>query len=488
MLEASIGIHDRYQVELKMGYTLPEEVRSTSYELDLYLYAPRSLGINPETYSKQQFYSDLQTYIRLKTPLVPLLLIGQGPKSPLGLLKSAVEAVQQAHPETRANSYENEIKIFCCILKSATRDFVKYILNTPGREDKERLVEEYVTALSDLTAEYRKLRKFVQMPGIHERALELYSYGDEYISLLVEDYTFHLLEGLNASKEPIGKELKHQLLMVSENEVQYRESRGYPSIPEEERDNETLVFRRSVLKKYMASILFLDTKTRRSGVLLEQTLFGIAAGVAMVFATGAAFISQSVYGTLTTPFFLALVISYIFKDRIKDSLRLYFSRRVTRSLFDHKTKIQSASGGFVGYCKESCEFIPERKIPDEIHALRDRDHITEIENGLGGEQTLLYRKRVQLEPSSVREIFSDHQVSGVNDIMRLNIQEFLRKMDDPKKELFIMDDEGYQRIHGTRVYHLNMVARMVHGGNPSLKRYRIVLTRSGIARIETVIS
>ncbi|HKI84146.1 MAG TPA: hypothetical protein VKA63_07410, partial [Candidatus Krumholzibacteria bacterium] len=68
MLEASIGIHDRYQVELKMGYTLPEEVRSTSYELDLYLYAPRSLGINPETYSKQQFYSDLQTYIRLKTP------------------------------------------------------------------------------------------------------------------------------------------------------------------------------------------------------------------------------------------------------------------------------------------------------------------------------------------------------------------------------------------------------------------------------------
>ncbi len=61
-------------------------------------------------------------------------------------------------------------------------------------------------------------------------------------------------------------------------------------------------------------------------------------------------------------------------------------------------------------------------------------------------------------------------------------------MDDPKKELFIMDDEGYQRIHGTRVYHLNLVARLVHEGNPTLKRYRIVLTRSGIARIETVVA
>jgi hypothetical protein len=326
------------------------------------------------------------------------------------------------------------------------------------------------------------------MPGIEERALELYSFGDEYISLLVEDYTFHLLEGLRGFAEALSQELREELLAVSENEVQYRESRGYPSIPEEERDNETLVFRRSVLKKYMASILFLDTKIRRDGVWLEQTLFGLAAGLAMVFATGAAFISQSVYGSLTAPFFMALVISYIFKDRIKDILRLYISRRVTRALFDHKTKIQSASRGVVGLCRESCEFVPERKIPVEIHSMRDRDHITEIENGWGGEQTLLYRKRVQLSPRSVRQIFSDHEIAGVNDIMRLNIQEFLRKMDDPKKELFIMDDEGYQRIHGTRVYHLNLVARLVHEGNPTLKRYRIVLTRSGIARIETVVA
>ncbi len=398
MLEASIGIHDRYQIELKLGYTLPEEVRSTSYELDLYLYAPRSLGINPSTYSKQQFYTDLQTYIRLKTPLVPLLLIDRGPRSPMGLLRSTIEAVENALPVRLPHSFENEIKIFCCILKSATRDFVKYILRTERREDRRRLVKEYVTALQSITTEYRELRKFIQMPGIEERALELYSFGDEYISLLVEDYTFHLLEGLRGFAEALSQDLREELLAVSENEVQYRESRGYPSIPEEERDNETLVFRRSVLKKYMASILFLDTKIRRDGVWLEQTLFGLAAGLAMVFATGAAFISQSVYGTLTAPFFMALVISYIFKDRIKDILRLYISRRVTRALFDHKTKIQSASRGVVGLCRESCEFVPERKIPAEIHSMRDRDHITEIENGWGGEQTLLYRKRVQLSP------------------------------------------------------------------------------------------
>ena len=87
--------------------------------------------------------------------------------------------------------------------------------------------------------------------------------------------------------------------------------------------------------------------------------------------------------------------------------------------------------------------------------MRNRDHITEIENGWIGEDIMLYRKRIRLHRESVRRIFSEYEVAGVNDIMRFNVQEFLRRMDDPRKELFVMDDEGYHRIRGARVYHLN---------------------------------
>jgi hypothetical protein len=93
------------------------------------------------------------------------------------------------------------------------------------------------------------------------------------------------------------------------------------SVPEKQKDNETLVFRRSVLKKYVASILFLDTEVNTDWLPLQQVFFGLAAAAARVFATAAAFISQSVYGGLTLPVYVTLVVSYIFKDRIKDLLR-----------------------------------------------------------------------------------------------------------------------------------------------------------------------
>jgi hypothetical protein len=241
-----------------------------------------------------------------------------------------------------------------------------------------------------------------------------------------------------------------------------------------------------VLKKYVASILFLDAEVKTDWLFLQQFFFGLAAAAAMVFATAAAFISQTVYGGMTLPVFVTLVVSYIFKDRIKDLLRYHLSRKMTRFLFDHKTRVRDAAGKIVGVCRESFGFVKERKLPAEVRELRNRDHITEIENRWVGENIMLYRKRIRLHPERVRRIFSEYEVSGVNDIMRFNVQEFLRRMDDPKKELFVMNDEGYHRIRGARVYHLNMIVRMTFGGQGLHMRYRVVLNREGIKRIEYV--
>jgi hypothetical protein len=226
---------------------------------------------------------------------------------------------------------------------------------------------------------------------------------------------------------------------------------------------------------------------KKGGVVLENTLFGAAAGFAMLFATSVAFISQSVYGNLTLPFFIALVVSYIFKDRIKDLLRYYLARKMTRFLFDHKTRIYNATRNMVGICRESFEFIRRRRLSSKIAGLRDRDHITEMENGWMGEQTFLYRKRIHLRPNWKGSIFSEYEINGVNDIMRFNIQDFLRKMDDPNKEIFVMNDEGgYRRIKGSRVYHLNMIVKLTSPHHKSHTRYRVILNRQGIKRIEEV--
>lgn len=486
MMEATVRAHDRYQVELKLAYPLSPGRTKTFYELDLYIFSPRSLGVNPETYTKQQFYTDLQAYIRIKTPSISLIQFDNGESSPLGRLRAILELTARQAPKKPPSQYESQIKLFCCIFKSAMRDFVTYIYETVHEEDREALVRQYVDTLRRVVSGYRDLQAIIQTPGIGQRTLDLYLFGDEYISLVVEDHTYHLINDLSVTESCINPKRKRELLALINNEVQYRHRRGYASIPEEHEDNEKLIFRRSVLKKYMASILFLNTKREKEGLLIEHSLLALAAAVAMIFATAVAFISQSVYGSLTLPVFVALIVSYIFKDRIKEILRFYFSRKMTRFIFDHKTRIRDAARNVVGFCKESFEFIGERKIPPGILEQRNRDHITEIENGWMGEQILLYRKRIRLFPETVRRIGSQHAVAGINDIMRLNVQEFLRKMDDPKKELFVMNDDGYHRIKGTRVYHLNLIMRLMHDEFRSQSRYRVVFNRQGIKRIEQV--
>ncbi|NCC50631.1 MAG: hypothetical protein EOM20_05380 [Spartobacteria bacterium] len=484
-MNVQVSIHDKYQVELKVGYPLHSEASRNTYELDLYMFAPRSLGVHPEMYTKQQFYSDMQTYIRLRTPPVPLnQLTAAG-----GLFERLHDVfirISQRPSKEPPSDYENRIKLFCCVFKSAVRDYVAYIQDIECVEDRERLTREYITSVRAVAEAYRTLHAAIQTPGVGQPIHDLYCFGDEYISLLIDDYTCYLVDVLPASDLSGSMELRETLMAVVRDEIEYRRKRGYPSIPEKQNDNETLVFRRSILKKYVASILFLDTEVRKEGVLLEQTLFSLAAAVAMVFATAVAFISQSIYGALTLPVFVALVVSYIFKDRIKDLIRYYLSRKMSRFLFDHKTRIHDASRNVVGTCKESFEFIRECKLSTPVRQLRDRDHITEIENGWLGEQTLLYRKRIRLYPQKVKSIFPDHEIEGVNDIIRLSIQAFLRKMDDPKKELFVMDDDGFLPVKGTRVYHLNLIIRLAKNDTETLKRYRLVLTRKGIKRIEQV--
>ena len=92
---------------------------------------------------------------------------------------------------------------------------------------------------------------------------------------------------------------------------------------------------------------------RHEGGTLEQVLFATAAGISMVFATLVAFFAQSVYGQVSIPLFLALVIAYMFKDRIKESGRSVSAHILSRRLFDYRTRIQTQDGERdLGYVRE----------------------------------------------------------------------------------------------------------------------------------------
>ncbi len=485
-VDETIRIRDLHQFEIKLHYPLSRENAAVAYDLECYIFVPHSLGMNRANYSKARFYDDLQAHIRFKTPSISLTEIEGRQDSPLNRLETSADPLQRGGHNADVDAFEYQLKLFCCILQSSLRDFVTFIGVTADPDDRGRLVQQYLSTAVAITDAYRALRPKIILPAVPPRASAIYAFGDEYVSLLVERNCYDLLGRLREADAPGLRTSQRAIMDLVAREVRYRESHRYPSIPTDKNDNEQLIVRRNVLKKYMHNVLFLDTRTRQEGKVIEHGLFGIAAGISMLFATVVLFLSQSLYGPLTLPVFLALVIGYMFKDRIKEMLRVYFSRMVSSVLFDHKTRIYSDPHNPIGHCRESFDFIDEAKVPDRIMKIRDRDHITEIESEWVSESVLRYRKRIKLSSRAISSAFHDIDTDGINDIMRFNIADFTRRMGNPRKELFVLDEDDYRRVKAERVYHINMILRYGGGDRVRYKRLRIVLNRRKIKRIETV--
>ena len=69
-IQERIKIHDRHQFEIKHVYPLSSQNgRALRYTVELYLFIPQSLDINPASRRKEEFYRDLQSRIRWPTPV-----------------------------------------------------------------------------------------------------------------------------------------------------------------------------------------------------------------------------------------------------------------------------------------------------------------------------------------------------------------------------------------------------------------------------------
>ncbi|HNX80150.1 MAG TPA: hypothetical protein PKJ24_09700, partial [Prolixibacteraceae bacterium] len=76
------------------------------------------------------------------------------------------------------------------------------------------------------------------------------------------------------------------------------------------------------------------------------------------------------------PLFVALVVSYMLKDRIKEFARYYFAHKLGSRYFDHKIRMKFNQNE-MGWAKESIDFISGRKVPQEISNARGRSSTIE---------------------------------------------------------------------------------------------------------------
>ena len=80
----------------------------------------------------------------------------------------------------------------------------------------------------------------------------------------------------------------------------------------------------------------------------------------------------------------------------------------------------------------------------------------------------------------------EYPIAGLNEILRLNLSNYIQKMDNSEFPLFYPNEkEGFKIVQGEKVYYLNMILQAKEGESWEYNRYRILFNRKGIHKIET---
>jgi hypothetical protein len=232
----------------------------------------------------------------------------------------------------------------------------------------------------------------------------------------------------------------------------------------------------------------------------------VAAGVAAFWAVGTEILIRmkaanqavspfSSLGTGTLVIVTAFIMAYVLKDRIKELGRSYFSSRLMRSVPDNSERIVYRSAGQkswnIGSLAEYTRFVSLDRLPEAIKKLHRKFDPEGLDSEDGSSNAIHYRKVIDLNANISRSHV--YPLRAVHDILRLNIEAFLSKLDDPLHGTEMLDAEGrLVEMKMPKVYHLGLIlkySRTVSNDQKDQATYeciRLVINKRGLFRIERI--
>ncbi len=525
VIDSRVGVHDIHQFEVKLDYAIDATRRNNRYRIDTFFFVPYSLGVGPQSYSRDQFYADMQAYIRFKTPEMSLdhLLDPQSELSPFARIERLAGAPTEAHDAgalgdgalvdvALADKLEHELLLLGCLVRSNLRDRVHQIraafagheagggeVLAPGGSrrfevlrpaDVSDVCELLVDEIDRVIDRLRKLRTRAHADGWSVRLLEVIDLTDEYVSVNAEIQLTVLIAQIDLETSLEGGFGQARAAMAARilAERQHRRDNGYAAVLHDEGDNEHFIYRRSFLKKVVMSVLFLKIRRQSESDKAAGLAAASTAALAMLVATGAALVAQARYGVNTLPFVVALVASYVVKDRIKEWLKHYLAGKLAPWIADYAVDIRDPSTDVaIGRCRETVTWLTAGRVPPDVWKLRHAGADGSLEIRTKAELVLHYRKQIKLRS----EIIGDHhrRLHDINDIIRFDITPFLARADNPLKPTsrYLADEDRVVSLMLPKVHHLNLVfvlTALDSDKPPQLERVRVVFDKAGIKRVE----
>lgn len=482
MIEIQTKIHDQFSIEFKVGFSGTEGVKVDHFDVNSWIFIPNGLDINKQTYTKERFYADMKSNVRLLTPAFTLKQMLEGEEAPMIHVKKALEALLVESTPEHLDEFEFQLKLFASIFKSSIRnESAKIMAHVEDPNTYERCIA-YAEDVAKVLREFRSLCDGVD-PN-NEEVLAKMGFADEFISHQTDIRTMKILKKIH---RPDRQELTNAFTVLADmlvEEKNYKISKSYShTVIGDKVNNRRLLYRHSLLKKYIESALFLKVNTTQDGQAVKQVSFSLAAGLAMMVYLLVTMPFQKYLGNYPSLIFFILVLFYILKDRIKELTRWLFAYQLKDKYYDNKT-VMSIKNQQVGWLKEGMDFITDEKVPEEVLKLRARNKL-ETDNKLLDEKIILYRKRVEIDNAVLRNQYN-YEFKGINDIIRYHINYLTKKMDNPESVIDCLDEQRQvQTVRAERVYALHFVMQFKWEDQVEYKVFHVMANRNGIISINS---
>lgn len=467
-----ISIHDKYRFEIKIDL-----LNYSKYNIEYYFFLPASLNISHYTYDKSDFYSSMQRYIRYKNPDIDLKSLFNL-SNPISPFVKAMNYLKELKDKIEDNfiieSVIDEMKLMGSVIKEEIKK-----MNILSRKTKADNLNDILISFYMIDESFSQLEKKINSFNYNRKVSDSFRYLDEYITLLKIETLSDIIKEF---KECIDKELYIKTFDYIKKLINYAEVHKYNIVSF--KNGDFFLYYRGLLKKFISSCLFL--KAEPSFNFYYHLVSGIASAVAMLFAILVMIYAQLKYSVTSLVFVIIAVVSYVFKDRIKEFVKIAFSKGAGDYIYDRKIKITEPAHNIkIGYIKESFSILSVESISDEIINIRNKDNLDIIDEDAKIEVVLKYKKIINLN----REIIKKYHTrrSNLVNILRFSVEDFIKHTDDAEVEYNIVLDENIKTIKAEKTYHINLIVKYFNDlNNFYYDRYRIIFNRAGIIRIEKV--
>lgn len=496
--DISVKRHDNHNLELKSLFNFSGVAQEA--RLEFYLFFPPSVQMREveksdlfsDFYSRQRLFIPLNQSLDsremmialddIKRLLTALLVPGNDPTLE-DQLTSAVQIVGGIVGET-LKARTSKLKRDLLLIHSKTHNVVS-----------ETIFSEVAAEIDDLAEIMASVRAVTDKNwSVSSPVVVLL---DEYIHhVFIEtlgkiDYEIlrfqKTLEGPNRAKFIDGwKQLHIQLSTLQKREVHFQKKHNLtPSNLKSQDSSELLLVRLGQMKKFFQSKMFIDVQKSQSLKKFSEPTAALAACVAGVTAAVIQQVGNPDYFQLSLQgaslIFFAMGL-YALRDRIKDLAKSYLHKRLSKFVPDYEYELKDKEI-YIGKIKEWLKTTRTFDLPVDILQKRKTASVSEAESFL--KEDVLCLKRIY--ELAAKE---DNKNLSLQETLRINVQRYLKFLDDPMKDITILDQKGrFTRKSSHKMYYfyalINYCTKIEDGTTreKQVRLYRIVLNKNGIQKV-----